>query len=175
MDGLSFIKIGGGILGALALLAAAWLIKDRFHQKDLADAAAACAKAAGDTEDQASLQPCLLQVASEIREARAARLCERSLLPSLRPESRFAMQQSCGTGVKRLVAAGDAAAAERDSLAGQLAQTRADSAAAVVRAEARVTRFNQRTDHGRQAIQAAPRDPAGTVRCDAECLRRLGT
>ena len=175
MGAVSSIRIFGGVLGALALVAAAWLIKDRFHQKDLADAAAACAKAAGDTEDDASLRPCLLQVASEIREARQARLCERSLLPSLRPETRFAMQQSCGAGVKRLVAAGDAAAADRDSLAVQLINARADSAKAVERAEARVTRFNQRTDHGRQAIQAAPRDPAGTVRCDAECLRRIGT
>lgn len=175
MGPMNYFKIGGGILGALALLAAAWLIKDRFHQKDLADAAAACAKAAGDAKDDADLEPCLLQVASDIREARQARLCERTLLPSLRPETRFAMQQSCGTGVKHLVAVSDAASADRDSLAGQLAQARVDSAAAVVRAEARVTRFNQRTDHGRQAIQAAPRDPAGTVRCDAECLRRLGT
>ena len=175
MGAVSTIRIFGGLLGALALAAAIWLINDRFHQKGLADAAVACAKAAADTEDQTSLQPCLLQVASEIREARQARLCERSLLPSLRPETRFAMQQSCGAGVKRLVSVSDAAAADRDSLAAQLAQTRADSAAAVVRAEARVTRFNQRTDHGRQAIQAAPRDPAGTVRCDAECLRRIGT
>ena len=174
MGGLSALKIGGGLLGALALAMAAWLIKDRFHQKGLADAAAACARAAGDAEDDASLKPCLLQVASEIREARAARLCERTLLPSLRPETRFAMQQSCGTGVKRLVAVADGAVAERDSLAGQLAEARADTAAAVTRAEARSTRQEQRTNNGRHVIQAAPRDAAGAVRCDAECLRRLG-
>ncbi|MEQ1499160.1 MAG: hypothetical protein ABL914_10900 [Novosphingobium sp.] len=171
---MSYFKLAGGIMGVLALALAAWLIKDRFYQKDLADAAAACAKAAADVEDDASLKPCLSQVASEIREARKARLCERSMLPSLLPENRFAMQQSCGAGVKRLVAVADGAVAERGSLSAQLSDARAASAAAVIRAEVRAIRQEQRTDHGKQAIQAAPRNAAGSVRCDAECLRRLG-
>ena len=173
MSPLSYLKIGGGVLGAVALLAAAWLIKDRFHQKGLADAAQACAVAAADIEDAAALDRCLPETRKEIAEARRARLCERALLPSLRPEARFAMAQACGAGVKRLVAQGDALAAERDGLKAQLATARADLAGATERAERRATLTQERNAHGRKIIQAAPRDAAGSIRCDAECLRSL--
>ena len=170
---IPYLRLAGGLLGLLALAGAAWLIKDRFHQKALADAAAACAVAAAAPNDDKPLDSCLPKVKAEIQEARQARVCESTLLPSLRSETRFAMSQACGSGVKRLVATGDAAAAERDGLAAQLSDARAETAAAVTRAEGRVTRQTQRTDHGQKIIQAAPRDGAGGIHCDAECLRRI--
>ena len=170
---MNYVKLFGGLFAALALAAAGWLVKDRFHQKALADAAASCAAAAADPADETSLSDCLPQVTIEIKQARQNRVCERALLPSLLPENRFLMQQACGSGVKRLVEVGDAAAQERDSLKGQLTDARAGTAAAVSRAEARAAHQTQRTDDGHKIILAAPRDSAGNVRCDAECLRRL--
>lgn len=173
MNPLGYLKIGGGVLGAIALVALALLAADRFHQKELADNAKACAVAAADTDDTAALDRCLPEVRAEIGEARQARLCERTLLPSLRPETRFAMSQACGAGVKRLVASGDALAAERDGLKARLTAAQNDLATAVARAERRAATNQERNAHGQKVIQAAPRDAAGSIRCDAECLRRL--
>ena len=167
------LRLGGGLLGLIALISLAWLVNDRFVQKALADDARACAKAAADLDDTAELTRCLPDVAKEIREARQSRLCNGALLPQLRPETRFMMAQACGEGVKRLVAAGDAAAADRDSLTAELGRVRADSAAAIERAERRTQTKNERIAHGQKVIQAAPRDADGDIRCDAECLRRL--
>ena len=172
MNGL-LIRAIGGLLGLALLASCAWLIKDRFHQKALADDARACAAAAADLGDTADLARCLPDVAKEVREARQSRICNESLLPSLRPESRFLMSQACGAGVTRLVADGDASLAKRDALAAELALARADAAAAIERAERRTQTKNERIKHGQQVIQAAPRDAAGGVRCDADCLRRL--
>ena len=173
MNPLAYLKLGGGLLGLIALASAGWLIKDRFHQKALADDARACSGAAAAPGDDAPLIRCLAAVKAEIIEARRARLCETTLLPSLRPETRFAMQQSCGAGVKRLVAEGDAAASARDDLAAQLSAARTETTAAVTRAELRAARQHEREDHGRSVIEKAPRDAAGSITCDADCLRRL--
>ncbi len=168
-------KLIGGILGGLALVAAAWLIRDRFHQKALADDAAACAIAAADTADGAALDRCLGTVKLEVQAARRGRLCESSLLPQLRPETRFVMLQACGSGTKRLVAAFDGAAAERDNALTELAKARAQTGAAIARAEARADKLSERTNRGTSIIDAAPRDAGGGIVCDADCLRRLGT
>lgn len=173
MNGLA-LRAVAGIFGAVLLLTAAWLIRDRFHQKDLADAAASCAVAASAGEDDAPLTDCLPQIRREVAEARQARTCERALVPQLRPETRFAMAQSCGAGVKRLVATGDAAADRADSLDRQLADARADLNSAVERAERRTARSTEREANGRKVIEAAPRAPGGSIRCDADCLRQLG-
>jgi hypothetical protein len=167
------LRLVGGAFGLAMLASAAWLIRDRFHQQDLAQAAAACAVAAGDPNDAKPLDACLPKVAAEIRAARQGRICETSLLPSLRPETRFAMAQSCGAGVKRLVAQGDASAADLADARRDLAAARTELTTAVARAEARALRTNERERHGRTVIQAAPRDAGGTIRCNAECLRRL--
>lgn len=167
------IRLVAGALGLAALAGAGWLIKDRFHQRELAQNAATCAKAAADPADAKPLDRCLPELAEAIREARRGRICETSLLPRLRPETRFAMQQSCGAGVKRLVAEGDAAAADLAASQRQLRQARQDITSAVLRAERRTNRSNERESHGRTVIEAAPRNAGGTIRCDAECLRRI--
>ena len=174
MFGLSTFRLLGSIGAALALLATVWLVKDRFHQKELADDAAACATAAAAIGDDKPLERCLPKIKSEVQEARRARACEATLLPQLRPESRFAMSQICGAGVKRLVAAGDAVAADRDDLAGQLKTDQDKALLAIGRAEARAGHQQERDEHARAAIAAAPHDAGGSIHCDAECLRRLG-
>lgn len=163
-----------GVSALLLLLGAAWLIKDRFHQKGLADAAARCAAAAGDAGDAKPLTDCAPEIRAEVAAARQGRICEGALLPTLRPESRFAMSQACGAGVKRLAAVADAAAAENASLEQQLATARADLNSAVERAERRAAHSTEREANGRKVIEAAPRAAGGGIVCDADCLRRLG-
>lgn len=167
------LRLVAGLAGLAMLATAGWLIRDRFHQRSLAQAAERCAAAAADPADAKSLDPCLPKVRAEILAARQGRICEASLLPSLRPETRFAMAQSCGGGVKRLVAQMDSAEAGLANAQRQLAEARADLSTAVARAERRAGRSNERESHGRTVIQAAPRDAGGIIRCDAECLRRL--
>lgn len=171
MNPITLLKLGGGLAGVLALAAIGWLVQDRFDQKALADAAAHCNSAAGSLI--APLDECLPLVKPRLQADRQARACEAALLPQLRPETRFAAAQACGSGVKRLIAQGDAAAGERDRNAAMLADTRAATVRAVDRAETRSTRQQQRTDHATQTIRAAPRDAGGRIACDADCLRRL--
>ena len=83
------------------------------------------------------------------------------------------MAQSCLAGVKRLVAEADAAAANASELLRQLDEANRTQIAAVTRAETRATRHEERDNHARQAISAAPRDAAGSIHCDAACLRQL--
>lgn len=173
MNPFLILKLGGGLLGLLALVSAGWLITDRFDQKALADDAAACAGAAAAPADDAPLTRCLSAVKAEIVAARRVRLCETALLPQLRPETRFAMQQSCGAGTKRLVAVGDALAQERAALTAQLAEQQTTTTRAVERAERRSATIHERDQDARQAIDAAPRAADGRILCDAGCLQRL--
>lgn len=173
MSPLVFRALGATAI-TIALVALVWLAVDRFHQKELADAAARCATAAQSAEDSAPLTDCLTPVRSEIATSRQARVCERSLLPALRPETRFAMAQACGEGVKRLVAASDALASSNAALSQQLSEARADLGGAIERAERRSANSQEREANGRKIIARAPRDAGGSIRCDADCLRKLG-
>lgn len=173
IPGIPWLRLLGGLLGLIALASAGWLIKDRFHQKALAEDARGCAAAAAAPGDDLPLTRCLAAVMTEIIEARRARLCETTLLPQLRPETRFAMQQSCGAGTKRLVAVSDVLAQDRASLTAQLAGQQTSSIRAVERAERRSTKIHERDQDGRQAIDAAPRSADGRILCDAGCLQRL--
>lgn len=172
MNPLSYLRIGGGVLGAIALAALAWLVADRFHQKELADAAKACAVAVG--RPDGDLLPCLPEIEQAAESARRAAACDASLLPSLRPETRFAMLNSCPSGVKRLVAQADAAEVRAADLATQIDMAAARERAAVSRAEARATRSTERNSHAAKALAEAPRDAGGNITCDAACLRRIG-
>ncbi len=169
--GINWLRLLGGLAGLLAVVTIGLLVRDRFAQKARADAAAACDKAA-ETPDH-PLIACLPWVLVRIGEQRKASACDASLLPSLTDQSRFAMAQACSAGVKRLVATGDAAAAERDDLARQLAERKAAELKALARAESRATRTNERETHAREAIKAAPRRDDGSIACDAACLRAL--
>lgn len=169
---MSTFRLGGMITSALALLVLVFLARDRFHQKHLADAAAQCAKAS--RSDEKPLTDCLPDIKTRLEADRQARTCEASLLPRLRPETRFAMAQSCGAGIKRLVADADTAQASAADLEGQLESQRSGELKAVARAEARAGNQQERDSHARKAIDAAPRDAAGSIHCDAVCLRAIG-
>lgn len=171
MNPFPFLKLGGGLAMVVALAALAWLAQDRFAQKARADAAKRCEVAAGSMT--VALDDCLPMVRSRVRADRQARTCEAALIPQLRPETRFSASMACGAGVKRLIAVGDAALAERDRATAMLAEARAGTVRAVERAETRAFRQQQRTDHASQTISAAPRDARGRIACDADCLRRL--
>lgn len=168
---MSWGRILGGIGGLLLALSVAWLAKDRFVQKDLADAAKRCAHAA--TTETGPLDDCLEPVAARVANDRQNAVCEEALLPSLRPESRFRVLNSCGAGVKRLVADRDAAVAGQADAERRLADTRAAATAAVGRAEARAISQEERKRRASDAIASAPRDAGGNIACDADCLRRL--
>ena len=172
MNPLSYLRLGGGVLGLIALITTGLLVKDRFHQKALADDAKACAVAAAGP-DSNTLERCLPEVRALLIAERSARLCDAALAAKPSPVSRGTILLSCGSGVKRVVAVAETAEAERDSLTRQLAEARANSAAAVTRAEARATRFEGKEARGREIVNGAPRTDRGAVRCDAECLRQL--
>lgn len=164
-------RMVGGLAAGLALLSLVWLARDRFEQKRVADAFYACSNAARLGGD---LDVCLPGIADRVRQARRSEACEAALLPRLRDETRFAMAQSCGAGVKRLAAAFDTAEAGRADAEAQLTQARRDTGRAVERAEARSTRQQQRKTHAQDIIDRAPRGAGGAIACDADCLRRLG-
>lgn len=170
---LTMLRLIGGIAGLLALASLAFLVKDRFHQKALADDAKACAVAAADADDRKPLDRCLDKIAAEVRAARQSRICEKALLPRLRDETRGTVELACGAGVRRLVIDGETAKFERDQAERLLGEADAAMARAVTRAEARSIKSSERESHGRQVIEAAPRDAAGSIVCDADCLRRL--
>lgn len=173
MGGLSLgLRIALGLFGLAALASVAFLVKDRFHQKGLADAAAHCAAAASSAVKP--LADCLPAIRERLESERRFAACERALVPSLRPETRFAASQACGSGVKRLVAVMDGAIAERDNLQQLLAQQEATALRAIERAEVRSSKLTERDAHARQAIASAPRDAGGGIVCDAGCLRQLG-
>lgn len=172
MNPLTALRMFGGIAGLIALALIAFLVRDRFHQKALADAARACSVAA--EKPAQDLAPCLPPVRLAIEVSRRTAACDAALLPNLRPESRFAMAQSCPAGVKRLVAQMDAADAVATDMARQLEQAETRQAAAVIRAEGRATRTSERTSHAAKAIASAPRDAGGNITCDAACLLQLG-
>lgn len=169
---MSSLRLAGLIGSLLALLGLVTMSADRFRQKARADAAVRCDRAAA--LDSAPLGDCLDQVREQIGLARRAQACEAALLPSLRPETRFAMAQACGGGVKHLVAVADGAVADRADLTRQLAEQRAGEDQAIARAEARAARQQERDDHASKAIATAPRDAGGSIHCDADCLRQLG-
>ncbi len=153
---------------ALALAGLVFLASDRFRQKEKADAAARCAVAAG--KPLADLADCPKPIADQVTVARQAARCDAA---AARDDGRFIVINACGSGVKRLHAMHDAAASRVANLEVELAKARAGTTAAVSRAETRAITLTERKADARKAIEAAPRDGAGRITCDAECLRRL--
>jgi len=172
---IGWAKIAASAAAAAGMLASAWLLQDRFHQKRLADAAERCAMAASKPADGkgSSLDDCLPVIALEVAAARQAAECDRTLLPTMDATARFIMLNSCGPGAKRLVAERDTLASERDGLKTLFDRARANADAAVSRAESRASTQQKRTDHAQGTIAAAPRDGDGHIVCDAGCLRQL--
>ncbi|MEZ5709704.1 MAG: hypothetical protein R3E02_09995 [Blastomonas sp.] len=173
MAALSWFRIGGSLAALVALAALAWLARDRFDQKAVADAARACEKAAGSESD--ALADCLPGLRAAIEAQRRAALCEASLGNPLPAQSRFAVRMACGEQVKRMAAERDALRIEADQARAAMQKLIDGQAAAIARAEARADQAQAKARKNEQTIQNAPRDPDGLVRCDAQCLRDLAS
>lgn len=171
MNPLSHLKLGGGLIGLLALLSIAWLAKDRFDQKERADAADDCAAVA--FKLTGGLDDCLPEVKSAIIEYRRGETCDAGLSSPLPSTGAFAVQQACSTEVKHLVAERDAAIHNRDDAERLLKELKENSLAAVKRAEARAATITQRSQNAKETIKAAPRGDDGLTVCDADCLRNI--
>lgn len=107
--------------------------------------------------------------AAEVSVARA-KGCDTALFAA----DLFAIEARCSIEVKRVAAERDARTRERDDARADLDKLKADQAAAIARAEARGRTQTQRTQSAQDRLDAAPRNPAGLGRCDADCLSRLG-
>lgn len=127
-----------------------------------------CLAAAGGPDADASARACPAPVAAQHRLARMSARCDAGLLQG----DLFAVEAACSTEVKTLLAQRQAETGRADSLDAALKSSRADTAAAITRAEARARSQTQRTSNAQAAVSAAPRDPDGLVRCDAQCLRQ---
>lgn len=167
---MNYLKIGGGILGAIALLVVIGAFRDRARLAAEVRGYEACTSAvqrpAGD------LTACKGPVQAVTEEARRARTCETALGQG--DAGLYAVRASCGENAKRQGAELTAARAELSDTRRQLSEERAGRAAAVSRAEARSTAQEQRRASQDETIRNQPRAPDGRIRCDAECLRRLG-
>ena len=130
-------------------------------------AQASCLRDAGGTDPAASALSCPVPVAIQHRIARASTRCDEALLGA----DGFAVDATCSTEVKTLLAQRDAESRRADSLDEALKGARAAQAAAVARAETRSRSQAERTARGQAAVTHAPRDDAGLVVCDAGCLR----
>jgi len=171
---LSYLKIGGGLIGLVALLSVAWLARDRFAQKEIADNARDCAavafKLTGD------LDHCMPEVKSAIEARRQAEACDTALtaegkLPST---GLYGIRTACSSEVKQLHAERDAARNDAANAKRAMEALRAKMDAAVERAEIRGANVQKRKSDATRAIQAAPVGDDGLVDCDADCLRNIG-
>lgn len=171
IPGISWLKLGGGLLSLLAFGALVWLAQDRFDQKAKADAARACNAAAGASDKP--LSPCLPKLAQAIESQRRTQACDHALAAPDLVKSRAAIRLVCSSEVKREFLAREIA---QDELA-QANQTVAAlidaQDAAVIRAETRGQAANTKAQRNADIIARAHRDAGSLIRCDASCLRDL--
>ncbi|MBI1407315.1 MAG: hypothetical protein GC145_14470 [Caulobacter sp.] len=83
----------------------------------------------------------------------------------------FGIKAACSTPVKTVWAARNTAQANLTNTKAELAQERAGRKAAVARATSDATLQAERKTHRESIDKTAPRDPAGRVVCDAQCVR----
>lgn len=177
MFGLSGVRLGLSIAGAMALAALLWAAWSgagaKSDLKQLRGDVAACNRAAEKIGEPADRCPDAIKAA--VVAARAAAQCDLALTAGNRDATRFAIQSACSTAVKAEVAARTAAEDGQRAAEAEIDRLIADQAKIADRAEARGRAAAARKDAADAAIQSAP--PAagsGTRRrCDAECLRRL--
>jgi hypothetical protein len=167
---LSYLRLIGAGIGAIALAGLLWLAQDRFQQKAVADQARACEKAAADPADLAALTPCLPDVGRQILNARMGRQCDGSLASQPRSTSLYAIRSACSDAVNHEVAARAAAEGNLADREKTISTLQANMNAAVARAETRVTDLNQKGKKADEAIDRAPRRADGIAVCDTACL-----
>ena len=159
------------LFGSLALAAAlAFLVIDwRAKSADVA-AEKACEKAI--SAPSGDLSGCPPVIGNAATAARSAKLCDAALLQTP-AQGGFAIETSCGAGTKERVAQLAAAQAARDAALAAEHQADSDRDAEIARAEGRAHQMDQEVISNARTISAAPRNPDGSVHCDADCLRSL--
>ncbi len=95
--------------------------------------------------------------------------CDAAL--TARPENTYGAKAACSTPIKTLQAERDVARVEAGRLTRTLNDERLGRDAAIARAQVAATTQAERKARAVAAVQAAPRDGNGLIRCDAECVR----
>ncbi|MFN3858405.1 MAG: hypothetical protein ACK4RV_11725 [Caulobacter sp.] len=142
---------------------------DRFEALDRAHRACVAAIGPNARADRRPEALCDPAIAGHWARSIQARACDEALAAS--PVNLHAARASCSAPVKRLQAEHGAAAADIADLTRQLAEERAGRRAAIDRASADAKTQAERKLRREAADARAPRDPAGRVICDADCLR----
>ena len=174
MNPLSYLKIGGGLIGLIGFGTLLYFAQDRFDQKEKGDAADDCAavafKLSGD------LDACLPEVRSAVEARRQAEACDTALSTErkLPATAQYAIRQTCSAEVKHLLAERDAARSNAADAKRAMEVLQANMDAAVRRAEIRGANVQKRKSDATRAIQSAPVGDDGLVDCDADCLRNIG-
>lgn len=171
IPGLSWIKIGGGVLTLLAIGVLVWLAQDRFDQKAKADAASACNVAAGSADKP--VDACLPKLRTAIEVQRRTDACDHALAAPDLVKSRAAIRLVCSAEVKREFLAREIAQDELAQANEMITTLIASRDAAVARAETRGTAASRKAQSNADTIARAPRDAGSLIRCDASCLRDL--
>ena len=171
MNALAFLKVGGGVVTVLAVLAVVWLWRDHQRLAGLQADHRACLAAVNGERGSKPLTVCdgAILAAAEGRDR--ARACDAAL--AAEPENAFGIQQACSAPVKRLVADRDAARQERDGDKADLSKLQREQAGAIARAEARGLTQAQRIANAQVVISAQPRGDDGLLLCADDCLRQL--
>lgn len=143
------------------------------HWRSLEARSAAYAACSASAAGKAALGPtvCDKQISAGLDLAARARACDADL--SAGEGRAWAALRSCSAPVAHVIAERDARADEvvdRDQL---ITRLKAESSAAVARAEARALTVERNRRNADAAIAAAPRLPDGRLSCDADCLRHL--
>lgn len=166
---MGYVKLGGGILAAIAAAYIAWVVHDHARLAALDNVHRACVAAV--KVDTGDLTKCDPAIAAPVQAARQAAACEAAL--GAKPLNLYTIRAVCGEQVKRVEADRDVQVANLADANAQLATAATDRDGAVLRAEARATSNATRKAANDQTIQSAPRTADGRVHCDAECLRKL--
>lgn len=158
----------GGLSAGLGVLIKAKAAEER-SLRDALDGFQACHIALGESDLSASAARCAAPVAAVHANARRAEACDQALLEA----DLFTVRTSCSTEVMTLLAQRDAETHRADQTARALMAERADRAAAITRAEARVRTETERKARAEAVIQDAPRNGDGLVVLDAQRLCEL--
>ncbi|ALL14277.1 hypothetical protein [Caulobacter henricii] len=141
-----------------------------FHQSGKVKQHRACLAAL--RSPQTGVEPvkvCEPIIATSHQVAARSSACEAAL--AARPENIFGVRMACSAPIKSLFAQRDVAQAEAGHLAKALNDERLGRGAAIARAQLSATTQAERKARAAAAVQAAPRDGDGLIRCDAECVR----
>jgi hypothetical protein len=162
----------GALLLVVSLIAALGVQTkraERYQALDVRHKACVAAIKSGPEGAPAAAGVCDLAIASVNAVALRSTACDQAL--DAKPLNLYGARASCSAPVKQLQADRDAQAANVADLKLQLATERNGRAAAISRAQAAATTEAERKARAAAAVKAAPRDGAGLLVCDAQCMR----